>query len=808
MAADDRLGPQAMAVLDALGEGITIHDAEGRMIAANRAAEEILRLEPSELLSRAYDDPDWRISTPDGRPVYPGELPAARAIEDGHPVRGEEIVVDRPDAPPVVLSVNAVPIFDDEGRVEIAIISFRDVTEQHELESRLRKREQEYETLLTEISDVVTVLDEEGAIRYLSPSVERVFGHPPAELEGRPVVELVHPDDADRVADEFLEAVARREPTTVQYRFRHADGSWRLVESTGVVPDVEGLETVVVTRDITARVEAEQKYRTMFSMNPSAVGLATLEGGRFVEVNQAFEDLLGHPRDDVIGATAGELGVWARPSERDRVVERIRESGAVHNLEVEFRDAGGEVIDVLFSGSALEIGDRSYLVGVAQDITDRKKFEEALERQALHDQLTGLPNRTLFHDRLEHALERADRTGTRVAVLFLDLDRFKAVNDSLGHPAGDRVLRSVAGRLTHILREEDTVARVGGDEFAVLLEDLDAVSDIEGAVARIRRIFRTPFEVQSTTFELSASIGIAHDGLGFGTPDELVRLADAAMYRVKQPGSTDFHIFQPEQDQQVTERLQREAALEAAVKDEQFVVHYQPIYRLEPRGIVGAEALVRWRDPDRGLVHPGDFIPLAEETGLIVPMGRQVLDRALRQYRRWRDAGVLPEGSFRVSVNLSARQHEEPDLVDRIAAAADDAGVPLSGLMLEITETVAMTGPDRFRPLREEGAGIAIDDFGTGYSSLDYLRHFAADVLKLDRSFVTHLGERDHTAALVQGILDVARRMEMGVVAEGIETERQLDLLLDFGCRYGQGFLFARPMPADDFARLLRGQEK
>ncbi|MFW6193524.1 MAG: EAL and GGDEF domain-containing protein [Gemmatimonadota bacterium] len=807
MAADERLGPQAMAVLDVLGEGITIHDAEGRMIAANRAAEEILRLEPSELLSRAYDDPEWKISTPDGRPVDPGELPAARAIEDGRPVRGEEIVVDRPDAPPVVLSVNAVPIFDDEGRVEIAIISFRDVTDQHELESRLRKREQEYETLLTEISDMVTVLDEEGAIRYSSPSVERVFGHPPADLEGRPVAELVHPDDAGRVAEHLLETAARSEPTTVQYRFRHADGSWRLVESTGVMPEATGLETVLVTRDITARAEAEQKYRTMFSMNPSAVGLATLEGGLFVEVNQAFEDLLGHPRDEVIGSTAEELGVWARPSGRDRVVERIREAGTVHNLEVEFRNAEGEVIDVLFSGSALEIGDRRYLVGVAQDISERKQFEEALERQALHDQLTGLPNRTLFHDRLEHALQRAARTGSRVAVLFLDLDRFKTVNDSLGHPAGDRVLRSVAGRLTHMLREEDTVARVGGDEFAVLLEGLDAISDIECAVARIRDVFRTPFEVESTKFELSASIGIAHDGLGFGTPDELVRLADAAMYRVKRPGSTDFHIFQPEQDQQVTERLQRESALEEAVEDGQFVVHYQPVYRLGNGEIVGAEALVRWRHPDRGLVHPGEFIPLAEETGLIVPMGRQVLDQALRQYRRWGEGGILPGESFRVSVNVSARQHEEADLVDRIAAAADAAAVPLSGLMLEITETVAMTGPDRFRPLREEGAGIAIDDFGTGYSSLDYLRHFAADVLKLDRSFVAHLERRDHTAALVQGILDVADRMEMRVVAEGIETERQLDLLLEFGCPYGQGFLFAKPMPADDFARLLRRRE-
>ncbi len=802
------LQTRAVEILDALGEGITIHDADGEIVVANRAAREILHLEESELLARSYTSPAWDITTVDGRPLAPSDLPAARAIEEGVSVRNERIVVQRPGADPVVLSVNAVPLEGHDPGEWSAVISFRDITEQHGLEEEIRRREEQYGRILTEISDVVSVLHEDGTIRYESPSIEKVFGYRPEELVGRPASDLIHPDDLDTVAEAFFASVKGRgvPERTVQYRFRHADGSWRQVESTSVVPDDETLGPVVVTRDITGRIEAEQKFRAIFETNPSAIGLATLETGEFVEVNSAFLELLGHAREEVLGATAHELGVWAQPEQRDQIVSRLRETGSVHNLEAQFQDVEGNLIDVLFSGVILELGGDRYLVGVAQDITQRKAFEKALEHRTLHDQLTELPNRTLFHDRLRHAVERVEREGNVVAVLFLDLDRFKAVNDSLGHAAGDRVLRMVASRLANVLRSEDTVARVGGDEFAVLLETVASTEDIDRAVTRLRQAFEVPFEVEDTAFSLTASIGVAHSGIEIGSPDDLIRLADAAMYRIKQPGRTDFHVFDPSRDWEVTEQLQREAALERAVEEEQFVLHYQPVVRLGTGEIAGVEALVRWQHPEQGLVRPEEFIPLAEETGLIVPLGQWVLEESLRQHRKWRESGVVTDERFRVSVNLSPRQHEAGGLNEKIREAAREAGASLSDLMLEITETVAMTGADTFQPLREEGLAVGIDDFGTGYSSLEYLRHFNADVLKLDRSFIANLAAPDQTPPLVEGILQVADNIGMTVTAEGIETEEQLEILRGFGCPYGQGWLFSRAVPADAFAELYRDQ--
>lgn len=668
----------------------------------------------------------------------------------------------------------------------------------------LRESQLRYETLLTEISDMVSVLDADGTIRYQSPSAEKLFGFDSHERTGRSAFERIHPDDLEEVHEAFERSLVTSVPTTLQYRLRHADGSWRVVESTSVNPEVRELGAIVeVTRDITDRVEAQEKYRAVFHTTPSAVGLATLEQGRFLDVNRAFAELVGRSREEMIGRTAGELDVWARPADRERVVERVKEMGSVRSFETAFRDVEGDVVDVLFSARVLEFGGKRHLLGVATDISELKAFEKALERMALHDQLTGLPNRTLFHDRLTHALERGGREGKLTAVVFLDLDRFKVINDSLGHSAGDRVLQIVADRLTGVVRDADTVARVGGDEFAVLLEGLSSPDDIEHGMARICGAFEVPVEVEGTSYSLNASIGVAHSGIKFEEPGDLVRLADAAMYRVKRPGSTLFHVFEPSMDRDLTDRLQRETALRRAVEEEQFEVHYQPIFRLETREIVGAEALARWRHPKRGLLEPHAFISLAEEIGLIGPMGDQVLRGALRLMGTLRDDGLIAGSGFRMSINRSAQQQGGKGVVDYFEEACRDAGVPLSSLTLEITETAAMTAASEFQALRGSGLEISIDDFGTGYSSLDYLRHIPADELKIDRSFIAQLHAPDRTANLVQAILDVARRMELRVVAEGIETDEQLALLEQFGCPYGQGYLFAEPMPAAGLEELL-----
>ncbi len=606
-------------------------------------------------------------------------------------------------------------------------------------------------------------------------------------------------DELDAAEKAFIEAISR-----VSERARHWSlvvvGALTLLLLAFIGGCARWLHLVIRRREQALRA-SEKRYRHVFEDSKDTIFITGREGS-ILDINPAGEELFGHPRDELLEMNAEEF--YHDPAERRRFREIVDEQGFVGDFEVRLVTGDGEVRECLLTATArTEDGEVVGYQGIIRDVTERKAFERQLQHQALHDQLTDLPNRSLFRDRLRHGLERTKRQEQEVAVIFLDLDRFKTINDSFGHPAGDRVLRTVTERLRGTLREEDTVARVGGDEFAVLLEDVVSIDDIEGAVERIQTAFEPPFDVEGTQFSLSASMGVAHSGLGYDEPDELVRLADAAMYRVKTPGSTDYHIFDPAQDHQVTERLQREAALERAIHEDEIVVRYQPVYHLATREIGGAEALVRWEHPVRGLVPPGEFIPLAEESGLIVPLGRKVLEEALRQYRRWRDEGVVDDG-FRVSVNFSARQYEESRLTDDLVEACEAAGVPLSALMVEITETVAMTGSDRLASLRERGLEVAIDDFGTGYASLEYLRHFTADVLKLDRSFIAHLDAGDQTVALVQGILDVADRMGLDVTAEGIEEERQLDLLREFGCPFGQGYLFARPMPADEFAELVR----
>ncbi len=669
----------------------------------------------------------------------------------------------------------------------------------------LRRRERRHEALLTEISDVVTLLDEDGTIRYESPSIRHVFGYDPDELVGRSALELIHPEDREEVRRALTEfEPTSGETTALQYRFRAADGTWRTVESTGVLPEHPDLGPVVVTRDITDRIAAQAKYRSIFRTSP--LPLVFAREGRFVEVNDAFLDLHGLTEEEAIGRTPVELGLWVDPGELDRVRDRVLSGRPVRNREVRLRDADGEVFHALISASAVEVAGEHYEVAIVQDIRERKRYERELEHQVLHDGLTGLPNRSLFQDRLEHALERADREGTEVAVLFLDVDRFKAVNDSLGHAAGDEVLRTVAARLEDTLRGDDTVARLGGDEFAVLLEHVDALSDIEAATDRIRGAFETPFRVDGNEFTLDASVGAARSGAVDGRPEELVRLADAAMYRVKEPGSTRFHMFDPERDHGITERLQREAALERALREGHITVHYQPIQELATGSVVAAEALVRWEHPERGLVMPAEFIPTAEESGLIVPLGREVLRQSLRQAAAWRDAGLVEADRFRMHVNLSAREYREDDLVEAVEAAVEETGASLSLLTLEITETVAVVELDRLEGLRSRGMRVAIDDFGTGYSSLHYLLRLRADELKIDHSFISGLGENPREESLVKGMLLMARELGVDAVAEGVETEEQLRWLQRAECPRGQGFHLARPAPAEETAELLAGE--
>ncbi len=549
----------------------------------------------------------------------------------------------------------------------------------------------------------------------------------------------------------------------------------------------------------------EARYASLIK-NASDVIMIVDVDGRLRFASPAAERTFGMNPDDLVGRNL--LDLWGE-ADRERLAAFLVEVASTHGRSigpVEVVAGNGARRSTLESVGSNLLDDPA-IAGLAlnfRDVSERKALEEQLRQLAFHDPLTLLANRSLFRNRVQHALTLAQRSRQRVAVMFLDLDNFKNVNDSLGHDAGDRLLQAAAQRLVKSTRPSDTVARLGGDEFAILLEGINESTDVERVAATITRSFDEPLQLDGSDTYMAASIGIAFSQPGDDT-EQLLRNADIAMYNAKAAGKARFVVFQPRMQEQLRERLRLEEDINLALERGEFFLEYQPVVDLAKRELLGVEALVRWNHPDHGLVMPGAFIAAAEESGQIIELGRWVLAEACRAVKAWRDTVVAGEG-LRVAINVSGRHLQHADLVADVRAALDASGLEPGNLVIELTESTIMHNTEvnleRFRELKSLGVRLAIDDFGMGYSSLSYLHRFPIDILKIDRSFVGRLTEQDDGPELARAVVMLGETLGLETVAEGVEHEEQVAKLLELGCVAAQGFLFARSAPLKEVSAM------
>ncbi|RFD34217.1 diguanylate phosphodiesterase [Pseudomonas sp. GL93] len=701
----------------------------------------------------------------------------------------------------------------------------KDITDQIEASESLRDSEQRYRMLAESISDVICSTDSQLALNYISPSVNTVLGYDvdwvfkngwqsivanPQQLTGiYNLMEQVsralgNPDALNTLRDEV-------QTQLFLFDCLRADGRKVPIELRLVLVWDEhgGFEGILgVGRDISQQRRAEKDLRmaaTVFEHSTSAI-LITDPAGYIVQANEAFSRVSGYEVADVLDQLPNMLTVDEQQEAHLRYVLKQLHQHSTWEGEVWLKRRNGEHYPAWVGITAVfdDEGDLASYVCFFSDISERKASEQRIHRLAYYDALTHLPNRTLFQDRLHTALQSAERQKSWVVLMFLDLDRFKPINDSLGHAAGDRMLKEMATRLLGCVAEDDTVARMGGDEFTLLLQPrVSREMALNRAIHVAEQILASlvkPFVLEGREFFVTASIGIALSPQDGNELSQLMKNADTAMYHAKERGKNNFQFYQADMNASALERLELESDLRHALDQNEFVLYYQPQFSGDGKRLTGAEALLRWRHPRRGLVPPGDFIPVLEELGLVVDVGDWVIGEACRQLKTWHQNKVrVPK----VSVNISARQFSDGQLGTRIATILKDTGLPPACLELELTESILMREVNEalqiLASLKNLGLSIAVDDFGTGYSSLNYLKQFPIDVLKIDRTFVDGLPSGEQDAQIARAIIAMAHSLNLAVIAEGVETHEQLDFLREHGCDEVQGYLFGRPMPANRF---------
>ena len=660
--------------------------------------------------------------------------------------------------------------------------------------------------------------DEHWTTQFASPGSVNLFGCRPEELIGKGRLSgdaLILAEDRPRVRAEVMEAVRENRRFFSEYRVMTRAGvvKWVWDRGAGVFDehgDLVGIEGFV--EDVTERKLAqealrlaEERYRGIFEHAIEGIFQSSPDG-RYLRVNPALARIMGYdsPQEFVAELTVLDR-VYVDPGRREEFVRIMQSRGTVGNLESRVYRKDGRIIWVSESAHAIrnESGDIIFFEGTVKDVTDSKHYEQQLLHQANHDALTGLPNRTLLTDRLDQALRQAERYQSAVAVALVDLDQFKFINDTLGHNVGDALLKTMAERLRNCVRDYDTVARQGGDEFVLIISGLPGEEPISEQMRRILSAVSSPWSYKDVEFNISCSIGVSlfpRDGQDVET---LLKNADAAMYRAKETGRNNFQFYAPDMSAKFAARLETHSSLRRALDRNEFRLHYHPKLDLRSGRVIGLEALIRWESPGEGLILPNRFVPIAEEAGLIVSIGEWVMRTACRQVKELHSEGFPP---VVVSVNLSPAQFRQGGLPDTVARILGDTGLDPKYLELEVTESLAMHDAAKFinelQALKDVGIQLAIDDFGTGYSSLNYLKRFPIDRLKIDKSFVCDIGHDPDDAAIVKAVITLGHNLNLKVLAEGVESKQQLDFLRSNRCDEVQGYYFYRPLPMDDLKRL------
>ncbi|NER32728.1 MAG: EAL domain-containing protein [Oscillatoria sp. SIO1A7] len=773
------------------------------------------------------------------------------------------------------------PVFDDGDEVIGVCFSALDINDRHLAVDALAKSEERFRSLVQNSSDLITILEPNGTIFYQSPSAERILGYNPAELVGQNAFDYIHPEDRERVMETLALALLDAQRTVeIEFRFGRAEAEsegetrWVYLEAVGSnrLEDASIRGLVVNSRDVTERKQQEERLRLLErAIAASSDGIVITDATKdnvLVYVNPSYEEITGYSAAECIGRNSRFLlGKDRNQSELEELRAAIKEG---RDCTVELRNyrKDGTLFwnELHVSPVYNERGELTNFIGVQSDISHRKAAEEQLTHQAYHDSLTGLANRGLFMERLRlgAAKIRYQQDGL-LAILFIDLDRFKVVNDSLGHTVGDMLLIVISLRLQACMRSGDTLARLGGDHYVVLLENIKDPSEAIEIADKIHNNLKEPFALHGNELHVTASIGIALSSSDYLRPADLLRDADLAMYRAKEMGRARSVVFDKAMRDRAVALLQLENDLRRAIEEvvgdwehspgaivklksqpssakssslkpssaksssakassaksssSALWLAYQPIFSLATGSLVGFEALVRWNHPTRGPISPAEFIPIAEESGLIVPLGNWILQEACRQLRQWQLFLVVYRGKasmgqdfasqepLTMSVNLSGKQFLQPDLLEEIDLALEETGLDPSSLKLEITESVLIenteSAMEKLFSVRERGVSLSLDDFGTGYSSFSYLHQFPCNTLKIDRSFINRIGTESKNTKIVQAIVTLAHTLDMDVIAEGVETAEQLAELKAIGCDNAQGYFFAKPLNSSDARALI-----